>query len=368
MDLRALTRPVIQDREALLEFADAFTDHAPHIERDIGRLKRTPGDREAIANLFRAVHNVKGDAALSRLQAPVAIVHPIETVLSRVRAGEIHFSEPIAGLILLAFDRLELLVEALVAGRPLDPLNLPQLVAGLESWSAADPGELDAAAAEVIEAVTGFRPADAPAAVRGRAGRIAGHDRQAAEDMKFFRSLALQFEARSPLLRGRTGRVLRLALETNGAAGRPVDEEQLEAAVYTHDIGMMFLPESVWLKTGHLTDEDRRALREHPAYAAGLIQRMPGWDAATEMVLQHQEMPGGGGYPAGLKDGSICPGAKILGIVDAFEAVMLKHGARGRNRSVLRAVAEINANQAQFAAEWIGPFNQVIRRILEPPA
>lgn len=366
MDPRALTRPVIQDREALQEFAEAFADHAPLIERDIGRLKRSPDDREAIATLFRAVHNVKGDAALCRLEAPVAVVHPIESVLARVRAGEIRFTEPLAELILLAFDRLELLVEALVAGRTLDSLNLPQLVSGLDAWSEADPGKLDRIAADVIEAVTGFRPAGAPAAVRGRSGRIAGHDRQAADDMKFFRSLALQFEARSPLFRGRTGRVLRLALETNGAAERPVDDEQLEAAVYVHDIGMMFLPESVWLKVGQLSEEDRRALREHPAYAAGLLQRMPGWEVAAEMVLQHHEMPGGAGYPGGLKNGSICAGAKVLGIVDAFEAVMLKHSARGRNRSVLRAVAEINANQSQFAPEWIAPFNQVIRRILEP--
>lgn len=366
MDLRALTRPVIDDHEALLEFADAFADHAAQIERDVGRLKRAPDDREAIANLFRAVHNVKGDAALCRLEAPVAIVHPVETVLARIRAGEVRFTEPLAELLLLAFDRLELYVESLTCGRPLDPLHLPQLVAGLETWSSSAPGTLDAVAADVIEAVTGFRPAGSPAAMRGRTGRASGHDRQAAEDMKFFRSLALQLETRSPLLRGRTGRVLRLALETNGAADRPVDDEQLEAAVYMHDIGMMFLPESVWLKVGHLTDEDRRELRQHPGYAAGLLQRMPGWDAATEMVMQHHEMPIGAGYPNGLKDDAICPGAKILGIVDAFEAVMLKHGARGRNRSVLRAVAEINANQAQFATEWIDPFNQVIRRILEP--
>ena len=67
----------------------------------------------------------------------------------------------------------------------------------------------------------------------------------------------------------------------------------------------------------------------------------------------------------GLVAVDICAGAKILAIVDAFEAVMLKHIHRGKNRSVLRAIAEINACDTQFAPEWINPFNQVIRKTLE---
>jgi len=45
--------------------------------------------------------------------------------------------------------------------------------------------------------------------------------------------------------------------------------------------------------------------------------------------------------------------------------VMLKHINRGKNRSVLRAIAEINACDNQFSPEWIEPFNRVIRRTLE---
>jgi HD-GYP domain-containing protein (c-di-GMP phosphodiesterase class II) len=76
-------------------------------------------------------------------------------------------------------------------------------------------------------------------------------------------------------------------------------------------------------------------------------------------------MPDGAGYPNAIKSEQICPGAKVLAIVDAFEAVMLKHIHRGRNRSVLRAIAEVNACDNQFAPEWIEPFNRVIRRTVE---
>ena len=128
---------------------------------------------------------------------------------------------------------------------------------------------------------------------------------------------------------------------------------------------MMLLPESTWLKVGKMTEEDKLAMRNHPGFAAGLLQRMPGWQGAAEIVAQHHEMPDGGGYPSGLKASQICDGAKILAIVDAFEAVMLKHIHRGKNRSVLRAIAEINACDNQFSPEWIAPFNTVIRKTIE---
>jgi HD-GYP domain-containing protein (c-di-GMP phosphodiesterase class II) len=175
----------------------------------------------------------------------------------------------------------------------------------------------------------------------------------------------MQLESRSPMFKGRTMRILRLALETNKTGGNKVDPVQLEAAVYLHDMGMMFLPEALWLKVGGMTVDDKKAMRNHPGYAAGFLQRMPGWEVAAEIVAQHHEMPDGGGYPNQISGENICPGAKILAIVDAFEAVMLKHIHRGKNRSVLRAIAEINACDKQFAPEWIGPFNSVIRKTIE---
>lgn len=367
MDIRSLIAPVVTDREALQDFVDTLADHAAHVERDVAMLKSTPGDRHVISELFRAVHNIKGDAALCKIELAVAIAHPIETVLSRFRDGEIAFSDFLAEAILLAIDRLELAAEALVTGKSLDALRLLPLVQGLEKLALATPADLDARASDLIEAVSGFRPAAAVSIpTRGKTSSAASSKNpRVADDLHFFRSLAAQFEARSPLFKGRTTRILRLAQETNLAAGKRIDPAQLEAAVCMHDVGMMFLPESVWLKVDHMTPDEKLALRTHPDYAAGLLSRMDGWGAAAEMVAQHHEMPDGAGYPKGLKADQICDGAKILAIVDAFEAVMLKHIHRGKNRSVLRAIAEINACDKQFAPEWIEPFNRVIRRTVE---
>lgn len=370
MDYRAIVSPVIQDREALEEFSDALGDRAPEIERDVARLNKTPADRELTADLFRAIHNIKGDASLCKFELGALVAHPLETLMARFRAGEIPFSALLAETLLLAVDRLELATEALLNGRALDGLHLPQLVEGLNHLADQPGADLEAGCSALIKAVTGFAPVIAdfsPLASRPASPRSDTRKAPvgATADLAFFRSLAQQLERRSPLFKGRTLRILRLAQETNKAAGAPVDSLQLEAAVYMHDVGMMMLPESVWLKVGKITDEEKAVLVAHPEFAFGLLSRMPGWETAAEMVAQHHEMPDGSGYPAGLGHDAICPGAKILAIVDAFEAVMLKHIHRGKNRSVLRAIAEVNACDKQFAPEWITPFNAVIRKTIE---
>lgn len=365
-NLLALTHPRIEDRQALEEYLDDLTDLAPKVAQDVARLKESPADGEVIANLFRTVHNLKGDANLCKVEMGVAISHPVETLLGRLRAGEIRFTELLGEIVLLAIDRLELAVESLAGGKPTAHLQLVNLVVGLERLSAVAPDQMDEAIARVIESVTGFRPSLTTARSMPQKTAIARTRENIAADLRFFRTLALQLEAHSPHFRGRTARILRLALDTNQEAGKPIDPVQLEAAVYMHDIGMMFLPEGMWLnKLGKLNEADRKALHEHPGYGAGLLERMEGWKAAAEMVAQHQEMADGAGYPLGLKADQICPGAKILAIIDAFEAVILKHSHRGQGRSMLRAIAEVNACDNQFAAEWIGPFNAVIRRLIE---
>lgn len=364
-DIVALLQSRVRDREAFQEFVEDLADHVPLIERDIARLKRDPRDRALIADLFRALHTIKGDAAICQVEVGVAIAHPLETLLDRLRNDTVAFSDLLAEVFLLALDRLELATESLGAGRPLTPLKLPELVGGLETMAALPAEAVDDAAVALVEAVTGFRPVHAPRALRAKPTGTARGAEGMAADLRFFKELALQFEARSPLFKGRSGRLLRLALDTNAMAGKPVDPVQLEAAVYMHDVGMMFLPEPVWLKVGKLSDEDKLIMRLHPAWAAGLLERIPGWQAAAEMVAQHHEMPDGGGYPAGLKEADICPGAHILAIIDAFEAVTLKHSHRGHSRSLLRAIAEINACDTQFAPAWIGHFNDVVRRMVE---
>lgn len=360
-----ITAAAFIDKELLSEFRDTLTDHAGVVEREVSTLRRTPKDFEAVAKLFRALHSIKGDASVCRFDLGVRIMHPLETLLAQVRDGSLIFTPLLAEAMLLALDRLELAVESLLDGRDLMPLKLEVLLTGLDRLGRATQSMLDDFSFMLVESVTGFRPVNGKPPVAKAEPSAASPPHPGTADLAFFKSLALLLDARSPLHKGRTERMRKLALETNMRGGSPVPPDQLEAAICMHDVGMMFLPEDIWLKGGTLSNDDRDLLRTHPGFGAGLLSRMAGWQEAATMVAQHHEMANGKGYPQGLKENQIVPGAKIISIVDAFESVTLKHSNRGAGRSLLRAIAEINACDDQFSAEWIAHFNIVVRNMLE---
>jgi HPt (histidine-containing phosphotransfer) domain-containing protein len=349
--------------ELLEEYLNDLHGQASEIEQAVSRLRQASGDAGLLSGLFRAFHNLKGAAAMCRFEPGVAVAHRIESVLDRMRTGEISMSPLLGEMIMLTLDRLELAAGSLMEGQSIDSLRLGHLARGLDDLATAPPERVDSVAGEVIEHVSGFRPGPSGEELASLA-LAANISEDPAADLVFFRSLALQLEQRSSLFQGRTARIRQLALAMNVAAGKPVDPMQLEAAVYMHDVGMMFLPEPLWLKPGRLDEEEWAQMRLHPGFAADLLGRMKGWSEAALMVLQHHEKADGTGYPDGRKGEGACAGAKILAVADAFEAVTLRHAHRGQKVSTLRAAAEINGCEGQFDAEWIGPFNRIVRTLL----
>jgi hypothetical protein len=349
----------IEDPEGFHEFREALSDYSPRIENLLYELSLTPDDADKLADLFRLFHNIKGDAALCRLDFFSPLVHAVENLLTRLRSGEIQYTERLRDVLILSLDRIELTIEALDEDKPVSSIQLSVLEQGLDGLQDLSGNALESACSRLVDALAGFSTLpDTPLVLTTRSNK------ERSADLNFFQSLALQLEQRSELFQGRTMRNLTLALNTNQLAGGWVDPEQLEAAVYMHDVGMMFLPEPIWLKAGALSAEERQQLTAHPDWAAGLLHRMTGWSEAAQIVAQHHEKLDGTGYPQGLSGAAICPGAKILALVDAFESVMLKHRHRGEQRSALRAIAEVNASERQFDPAWIEPFNRVVRSML----
>lgn len=354
-----LERFRIEDEELFVDFQNALDDYVPRISQLLGALRHSPQDEVLLADLMRLMHTIKGDAGLCRMGFLAQLMHGVEDLLARVRTKELAFSYAIEQAVFLAIDHLELLIQSLdqQSEVPLDDFN--RLCDELKRVARVNPDELDEAIAQLIEVVTGYRPAnmhdDDPPVLPVVADALR-------QDLRLFHELAMQLEQRSHLLQGRTERNLLLARECNELAGLPVDPLQLEAAIYMHDVGMMFLPEDVWFRASRLSEEQRSQLVHHPGWAADILVRMQGWAEAATMVRQHHERLDGRGYPAGLKSEMICSGAKLIAIVDTFEAVILRHGQRMQSRSLLRAVAEVNACESQFDAGWIRCFNSVVHR------
>jgi HD-like signal output (HDOD) protein/HPt (histidine-containing phosphotransfer) domain-containing protein len=152
---QALTNPIIADQAALHEFANALAERVDEIERNLAQLSKEPNNRVIVADIFRTLHNIKGDASVCRVPLAELIAHPLESVLARLRSGDVKYLKSLADVIVLSLDRLGLAIEALVAGKPVSQLNLVVLVARLEKLSHAAQNDLESSAEQLIKAVTG---------------------------------------------------------------------------------------------------------------------------------------------------------------------------------------------------------------------
>jgi len=93
------------------------------------------------------------------------------------------------------------------------------------------------------------------------------------------------------------------------------------ASSLLHDIGMLKIPEEISKKPSKLTKEEFDIIKKHPHYGLELLKRIKDPpQSAAEVIYQHHEKIDGSGYPEGKKGDEISDYAKIVGIVEAYEA------------------------------------------------
>jgi HD-GYP domain-containing protein (c-di-GMP phosphodiesterase class II) len=83
--------------------------------------------------------------------------------------------------------------------------------------------------------------------------------------------------------------------------------------------------------------------------------------------MQHHERTDGTGYPLGLKEDDICDGAKLLAIVDTYDAMTHSRAHNDEKQlSKKEAVIEINRSaKGQFSMQWVRLFNQAMTSLLK---
>ncbi len=350
--------------EMLVEFRDNLDENREVAASEIAHLDRQPTDVDTINAVFRALHNIKGNARMCMLDRLSHFAHHIENIMSEVRDGKLDYIPEIGEVTLLALDELRHYSMQLSAGEDLNEATLAQIETELEAIRLASGPNVVARARRVIERFTG-QITHGPLEVHAPVAALPLHA-SAEGDLAMFRDLALRLDTRFPYWNGRTERTLPLLLKLNAAAPRPVDARQLEAALYMHDIGNAFLPESILLKDDKFTDEEWSMVKQHPAIAAAMVRRMSGWEIAATIVEQHHNWADGTrGYPTRVAPHELHEGAKMLAIVDSYESMTHPRADRQYRRSVLRAVTEINNFAGkQFSAELVPIFNSVVRELL----
>jgi putative nucleotidyltransferase with HDIG domain len=135
-------------------------------------------------------------------------------------------------------------------------------------------------------------------------------------------ALALAIDAKDQTAQSHIRRVQAYAAGLARALGMSDNEIQgVKTAALLHDIGKLAVPEHILSKPGPLTQEEFQKIRIHPQVGAEIISAVPFPYPVAPLILSHHERWDGKGYPQGLKGDDIPLGARILTVVDYFDAL-----------------------------------------------
>jgi len=175
-------------------------------------------------------------------------------------------------------------------------------------------------------------------------------------------SLAVILGARMPNLTSPEA-FLRLALRI--AQEIKLSEEETQALHYAtllKDTAKIGIPDEILRKPSKLTGDEYRLLRDHPIKGAKIVQSFESLKPVVPIILYSREKYDGTGYPRGLKGEKIPIGARILAVINAFEALII--GRPYRNRASIReALDEIVKNKGtQFDPTIVDVFVMVVEK------
>jgi len=130
-------------------FFDETAEHLATMEEALLSLEQSPDDRELLGSIFRAAHSIKGASGTFGFGQIAGFTHRMESLLDRMRNGEVHTDADLVALLLRSADVLSALLAAAKDGAPLPP-ELEEIVQSLERAQAASQlaGGVPAPAAE----------------------------------------------------------------------------------------------------------------------------------------------------------------------------------------------------------------------------
>jgi diguanylate cyclase (GGDEF)-like protein/putative nucleotidyltransferase with HDIG domain len=138
------------------------------------------------------------------------------------------------------------------------------------------------------------------------------------------------------------------------------DKKNLIYSAYLHDVGKINIPEEILMKTDPLTKEEWEIMKNHPQKAVEIIENINSLKDMVPIVLQHHERYDGTGYPNGLKGEEINYLARMLTIVDSFDAMTSIRPYQPR-KSSNQAIRElIKCSGTQFDSEIVSDFINAI--------
>lgn len=182
--------------------------------------------------------------------------------------------------------------------------------------------------------------------------------------LKALKALMRALDAKDPYTCGHSHRVAALTMLMARELGfNPEEQYSLQLAAFLHDIGKIGMPDSILNKSASLKDYEFDIAKDHPVVGSQIIGEIEELSEVASAVRHHHERFDGSGYPDGLKGEAIPFFARILSIVDTYEALVSNRVYRkGTDKD--HALAEIqNHAGVQFDPELVKIFVKVMEKV-----
>ncbi len=135
-------------------------------------------------------------------------------------------------------------------------------------------------------------------------------------------SLGRSVESRDPYTEGHCERLARYASELGAHLGLDLDDQiALKRGGYLHDLGKIAIPDAVLKKHGALDGHEWDIMRQHPVIGENICKPLRSLRRVLPIIRHHHEHWNGKGYPDGLAGEEIPLLARILQIVDVYDAL-----------------------------------------------
>ena len=177
-------------------------------------------------------------------------------------------------------------------------------------------------------------------------------------------AFATAIDAKDSYTKGHSHRVSAYSSALSKEMGwSDLEVEGIRIGGLLHDIGKIAVDKTIINKASPLTSNEFRELNSHPVVGYDILSKIKfPWKGIPKMTRNHHERMDGSGYPDRLKREEISTGAKIVSLVDAFDAMTTDRPYRPR-LSFREAMKEISDNFGkQFDPEVVDSFVSIIRK------